>query len=190
MAARKWKGKDWFAILTPKMFNESFINETPTTDPKTLVGRNIEVSVSELLKQPQKYFMKVIFRIDKIDEKSRTAYTRFNGLAVNREHIYRMVRKRIQKVETTYYVETKDKWKLQVTTVAILNRNTETEVQSKMRKHLEERVKEEAGNLDLDDFIKLVVNGILQVKIKKSGSKIYPVRFTEISKIEVKSFPS
>jgi small subunit ribosomal protein S3Ae len=189
-ATRKWKGKDWFAILTPKMFNENFITETPTTDPKTLMGRNLEVNVSDLLKQPQKYYMKLVFKIDNIDDKEKRVYTRFNGYFVSKEHVYRVVRKRIQKVESVIYVETSDKWKLQISSIVILNRNTESEVQRKVRKHVESFIKEQASKLSIDDFVKLVVNGVLQMKIKKSGTKIYPVRFSEITKIEVKRVPS
>ena len=116
------------------MFNENFITETPTTDPKTLIGRNLEVNVSELLKQPQKYYMKLVFRIDNVDDKDKRAYTRFNGYSVSKEHVYRVVRKRVQKVESVIDTETSDKWKLQISSIMILNRNTESEVQRKIRK--------------------------------------------------------
>jgi small subunit ribosomal protein S3Ae len=172
------------------MFNENFITETPVTDPKSLIGRNVEVNVSELLKQPSKYFMKLVFRIIKIDDAQKRAYTRFNGFSVSKEHVYRVVRKRIQKVETVIDIQTKDAWKLQVSALIILNRNTEVEVQRKVRKHVEDALKQQALNLGIDDFVKLVTNSVLQMKIKKSGTKIYPVRFSEITKIEVKQAPS
>jgi len=172
------------------MFNETFITETPTTDPKVLVGRNVGINVSDLLRQPSKYYMKLIFKINKIDDAQKRAYTRFNGYSVSKEHVYRVVRKRIQKVEAVTYVETKDKWKLQVSTVTILNRNTESEIQRKIRKHVEDSLIENVAGLSIDDFVKLVINSVLQVKIKKSGTKIYPVRFSEIIKIEVMNAPA
>lgn len=172
------------------MFNENFITETPTTDPKTLIGRNLEVNVSELLKQPQKYYMKLVFRIDNVDDKDKRAYTRFNGYSVSKEHVYRVVRKRVQKVESVIDTETSDKWKLQISSIMILNRNTESEVQRKIRKHVESFLRDQVSKLGIDDLIKLVVNGVLQMKVKKSGTKIYPVRFSEITKIEVKRAPA
>lgn len=172
------------------MFNEIFITETPTTDPKSLIGRNVEINVSELLNNPSKYYMKLIFKIETVDDKEKRVYTHFNGFSVSKEHVYRVIRKRIQKVESVTDVETKDKWKLQITTITILNRNTETEVQRKTRKHTEAVLRQHAENSNVDEFVKLVVNGILQSKIRKTGSKIYPIRFAEISKIEVKKTPS
>ena len=171
------------------MFNEEFVTETPTTDSKSLVGRNLEVNVSELLRQPQKYYMKLLFKIDRIDDKTRTAYTRFNGFSVSKEHVYRVVRKRVQKVELISEVQTKDGWKLQVSTLTILNRNTDAEIQRKVRNHVEEMLSKEAGEAGIDDFVKLVVNSVLQMKMKKSATKIYPVRFSEITKIEVVNVP-
>jgi small subunit ribosomal protein S3Ae len=171
------------------MFNENFITETPTTDPKTLMGRNLEVNASELLKQPQKYYMKLLFKINRVDEGAKRAYTRFNGFSVSKEHVYRVVRKRIQKVETVTDINTKDNWKLQISAVTILNRNTEVEVQRKIRKHVENFLSQEVGNLNIDDFVKLLTGSVLQVKIKKTGTKIYPVRFSEIIKVEVKNAP-
>ncbi len=171
------------------MFNENFLTETPATDPKSLMGRNVEVNVSELMGNPSKYFMKLIFKIDRIDDDGKRAYTRFNGYKVNKEHIYRVVRKRIQKVEHITDVKTKDGWELQISALAILNRNTESEIQRKVRKQIEEFLQSQAKKLGIDDFVKFVVNNVLQMKIRKMCSKTYPVRFSEITKIEVRNAP-
>ena len=42
------------------------------------------------------------------------------------------------------------------------------------------------GKATLDDFVNKIVNGSIQKNIKKIGSKIYPIRFFEFEKIEVK----
>ena len=60
--AKKWKGKDWFVIFSPRMFGEKVIGETPATNPKTLIGRNIEVGISDLSDQ-QRRFRSVILVI-------------------------------------------------------------------------------------------------------------------------------
>ena len=185
---KKWKGKDWFVILAPKMFNEMVLAETPTTDPATLVGRNVEIGVSEILGQPQKYYMKLFFKITDVD--SRNAYTRFNGYATTREYLYRVVRKRNQKVESTDTFDTRDGWKLQITSMAILNRNTDSEIQKKVRIVMVNHIKEAARKSGADDIVKRVLEGSLQKEIRKLGSKVYPVRFCEVSKIEVVKAPA
>ena len=48
----------------------------------------------------------------------------------------------------------------------------------------DEMVKAKASELTHSDFIKAVMAGVVQMKIKKAASKTYPVRFAEITKIE------
>ncbi len=184
---KKWKGKDWFVILTPKSFGENAIAETPATDPKALVGRSVEVSVADLLGQKGKDYQKLRFMIDKIDGKN--AYTKFNGYSSVREFISRFVRKRLQKIEIIGNVKTKDEWVLQISSIAIMNRNVEKNIQRKVRVWVGNVLTETAGRSGVDDFMKFIIAGTVQHKIKKQGSKIYPVRFFEISKIEVVKEP-
>ncbi|MCX6814608.1 MAG: hypothetical protein NTY20_03100 [Candidatus Aenigmarchaeota archaeon] len=169
------------------MFNEMHLAETPTTDPATLVGRNVEIGVSELLGQPAKYYMKLFFKITDVD--SRNAYTRFNGYSTTREHLYRVVRKHAQKVEDINVFETKDGWKLQITSIAILNRNTDSNIQKKVRQIMVNHIADTAKKSGVDDIVKRVLEGSFQRDIRKLGSKIYPVRFCEIAKIEVIKAP-
>jgi small subunit ribosomal protein S3Ae len=124
---RKWKGKDWFVILAPEIYGKTVLSETPATDPKALIGRIIEISFAELSGNPSKFYMKLMFRIEKVDGKK--ALTQFNGYAAARDYLFRVVRKRTQKIRIISNMETKDKWKLQITALAVLNRNTETGVQ-------------------------------------------------------------
>ena len=169
------------------MFNEMVLAETPTTDPATLVGRNVEIGVPEILGQPQKYYMKLYFKITDVDTKN--AYTRFNGYATTREYLYRVVRKRNQKVESTDTFDTRDGWKLQITSMAILNRNTDSKIQKKVRTIMVGHIAEAAKKSGTDDLVKRVLEGSLQKEIRKLGSKVYPVRFCEVSKIEVMKAP-
>lgn len=169
------------------MFGERVIGDTPATNPKTLMGRNIEVGLSELQGRHGRDFYRIMLAVDRIDD--RSAYTRFNGYTALKEHVSRIIRKRTQKIESIMYLETKDKWKLQVTSMAVLNRNTEMSVRKTMRAYMEKFLKERAGKSSIDDFVKDIISANLQKSIKRSGTKIYPVRFFEVTKIEVKGVP-
>jgi small subunit ribosomal protein S3Ae len=169
------------------MFGERVIGETPATNPKGIVGRNIEVGLPELTGQQGREFYRVVLAIDKIDNKC--AYTRFNGYVTLKEHIMRMVRKRTQKIESIMDVKTKDGWRLHVNSVAILNRNTETAVKKKARVHIEKAMEESAARSGIEDFVRAVISSNLQRNIKKSGAKVYPVRFFEVLRIRVTGMP-
>lgn len=185
---KKWKGKDWFVVLSPKIFGENYLAETPTTDPKSLIGRNIEVNVAELTNQANKYYMKLKFKINRVDGK--TAYTQFDGYVILKEYLFRVIRKGTQKVQLIKELETKDKWKLQITATVVLNRNTNAEIQKKVRKFIEDYLSERAQASTIDDFITGVINSVYQRNIKKKESKTYPIRFSEIEKIEVLKAPA
>ena len=169
------------------MFGERVIGDTPTTNPKNLIGRNMNVGLSELQGRHGRDFYRIMLIIDRVDEKA--AYTRFNGYNALREHVTRIIRKRTQKVDSVMYLETKDKWKLQVSSMAVLNRNTEMSVRKLMRAHIEKCLVEKARNSSIDELVRDVVSANLQRSIKKSGTKIYPIRFFEVTKIEVKGVP-
>ena len=186
--ARKWKGKDWYAILAPKTFGEIHVAETPATDPKNLIGRTIEISAAELPSEHQpKPHMKVYFKIVSVD--GNNAKTIFNGFEVAKEYLFRVVRKRTSKLDIVSEAETKDNWKLQISSITVLNRKAETEIETSIRKYVENFLKEFASKASIDDFVKAVLEDALQQHVKKFGSKIYPVRFNEISKIEVMKVP-
>ncbi len=145
------------------------------------------MSLSDLLGQPGKDFYRVRLGVDHIEGKN--IHTRFNGYSVLKEHVMRMVRKRTQKIETVMYADTKDMWRLQITAISILNRNTEDSVKKSVRAHMEESIRNLAAKSTIDEFVRSVVNTSMQRGIKKSGTKIYPIRFSEIAKIEVKARP-
>ncbi len=104
-----------------------------------------------------------------------------------KEHIFRVVRKKLDKIMTFDELETKDGWKLQVTAVTVMNRNTNIDVRKKIRELVKESLRAAASKSSIDEFVKSAIGGTLQMNIKKAGNKIYPVRFSEIEKIEVLS---
>ena len=165
------------------MFGQMFLYETPATDATQLVGRTVEATVSQLINDKTKGHVKLLFKIDDVKEKS--ANTFFHGLVCNQEYIYRNIRSGLQKMEAIDTFDTKDGWKLQITTSMILNKNTETTIQKKARKFAIGFLRESAAGSNMDEFIKNIVTGVYQKKMKKDGSHVYPVRFLEIGKIEV-----
>jgi ribosomal protein S3AE len=184
---KRWKGKDWFTILAPEYFGENVIAETPATDPKTIIGRTVEVNVSDLIGQKGKDYQKIRFRADRVDGKK--VHTSFCGYFCIREYISRVVRKRLQKIEIIDSVKTKDEWVLQVSSVAIMNRNVDSNVQKKVRVWMSDQLGQVASRSAIDEFVKFIIAGTVQHKMKKQGSRIYPVRFFEIAKIEVLKSP-
>jgi small subunit ribosomal protein S3Ae len=184
---KKWKGKDWFNILAPRELGARLLGQTPTTDPKSLIGRIMEVGIPEITGDNSKYYMKLRVRINKIEGK--TCLTSFGGFECAREHLLRMVRKRNQKVENVFDVVTKDGWLLRIKPWMILNGKPAASVSNKMRSFTMNFFNEFAKKNNMNDLVRKVISTEIQMRVKKEGSKIYPVRFSEVARIKVLRSP-
>jgi small subunit ribosomal protein S3Ae len=169
------------------MFEARVVGETPAIDSKSIMGRNVQVSLSEISGDRNKYFVKLNFRISGVS--GGKASTVFNGMETTRDYIYRMVRKRSQKVELIKELESADNWKVQLTVITILNRNTESTVKRKVREEVSRILEANAKKSSMDEIVSRILSTSLQKEIKKKVTKTYPVRFTEVSKIEVMKAP-
>ncbi len=156
--------------------------DTPATDSKLVKGRVFEIPVSELTKDQSKYYMRIRLKAEEPVEKHVS--TRFHSFFCVNEYVMRMGRKGLGKVPVFEDVETKDGWKLQVSVVVILNRRGNSEIKKKVRDFASKLLISKAKDLNHDEFVKASMAGVFQMKIKKGGSKIYPIRFVEVIKIE------
>lgn len=184
---KKWKGKDWFNILAPRDLGSKLLGQSPATDPKTLVGRTMEFGAAEITGDNSKYYMKLSVRI--INVEGRTCLTSFNGFECTRDHLLRMVRKRNQKVETVIDVSTKDGWILRMKPWTILNGKPPTKVETKMRHFVMNFFNDAASKSNMNDMLRKILTTEMQMMLKKSGSKIYPIRFSEVARIKVLKSP-
>lgn len=184
---KKWKGKDWFNILSPSEFGAKIVGQTPTTDPKSLVGRTLEVGVPEITGDETKYYMKVGLRVTKIEGK--TCFTSFNGMECTRDHLLRMVRKRNQKIEHIIDVVTKDGWLIRIKPWIILNGKPAKSVETEIRHMVSNFFNTFAKENDINALLKKIFTTEIQMTLRKMGSKLYPVRFSEISRIKVLKSP-
>jgi len=163
------------------------IAETPATDSESIIGRVVEVPVSELVKDQAKYYMNLHFKVDKLD--GNNASSIFHCFDCVAEYVMRMSRKGLGKCTAVLDVVTKDGWKLQVTVGAMLNRKGNIAIKKKISTIISEIILPKSKEMNHDDFIKAVLAGVFQVKIKKTGSKVYPIRFCEVTKIEAMKVP-
>jgi small subunit ribosomal protein S3Ae len=184
---KKWKGKDWFNILAPRELGAKLLGQSPATDPKSLMGRNMEVGVPEITGDNSKYYMKVNIKITAIEGK--TCLTSFNGLECTRDHLLRMVRKRNQKVESIVDVNTTDGWTLRIKPWTILNGKPPSTVETKVRHLVANFFNDFASKSTMNEMVRKVLTTEMQMMLKKSGSKVYPVRFSEIARIKVLKSP-
>ena len=180
--ASKLKGKDWYEITAPKFFGDFVIGETLALEPEQLKGRVIETSLTDITGDPNKYYFKFYFKID--DIKNKKAITKFIGHDCTKDFISRIVSRRKTRIDTNDTIKLKD-GEMRVKAIAISNRKVSQTIETKIRRIVRETVIDELKKLKTEEFIREMIDSKLQAKIKKSVSKVYPLRFFEFRKTEV-----
>lgn len=175
--------KDWYTVFMPKSFGDDEIGEVMAAEDKFLMGRRIEVGMNEVGKDMSRFYVKLIFRINKA-EKGK-AYTVFDGHRCMREYISHIVRSRLTRVDNNIVVETKDGRKIRVKGLLLFSRNVNRPLKGKAIATMSAIFKEYASKHNFDDFVKAMVFGELANDMRKKCSKIYPVSKAEIRKSEV-----
>ena len=180
--AKKLRGKEWYVLVAPNLFKEKEIGETPVGDPKTLIGRKVDVHLINLIDDLSKYYIKFYFKVKEI--KGEKAYTEFAGFECLRDYISRMIRYGIKKIDTIQDLTTSDKIKLRVKTVTITSKKMKKSVEIELKRFVEEKMKKNVETNKLDEFIEKTVNDNFKYSLINEGSKIYPIRMFEIRKVE------
>lgn len=175
--------KQWYEIYSPKAFGEKMLGETPATDPKGLIGRRIVVSLLELSRDYSKFYIKLLFQIG--DVQGNKAYTKLVGHDITRERIYRMVQRRVRRVDVIQDVVTKDGVKARIKTVFVLIRRIGTSIKSATRKMAKEIIEAQAKEKTFEELIRSIIAGELQQLVRKECFKISPLGNIEIRKSEI-----
>ena len=180
---KKSKGKQWFSIIGPNIFDNRELGTTVVADPKNLIGRRISLSLIELTNDYDKYYMKFTFKVKRIE--GNKAFVDFDGSEVMRDYISRMVIRRIRKIDTVQNIETKDKVKMRVKGLAIIPRRIKSTIQKKIRNDIKEMLKSEIEGITLDEFLDKLINDEIKNNVLSRARRIYPVRTFEIRKTEM-----
>jgi len=180
----KKKAKQWLTIVTPDLFGKKEIGHTLVEEPSDAIGRRLVVSAIDVLDDYSKYYLKMSFKIVKVE--NQIAYTDFDGLECTRDYIARMVVRRVRRIDLVIDRKTKDGRLLRIKTIAVAGRRIQSGIQKKIRKRIDEIITEKIKDMTMDEFIKAVVSDKLKNEIKKEVKKVYPLRYFEFRKIEVR----
>ena len=180
--ASKLKGKEWYEITAPKFFNEVSVGQTMAMDPNRIVGRVIETSLMDLGGDPNKYYLKFFFKVDAVNGKK--ASTVYVGHDCTRDFLARIVRRRSNRIDINNVVELKD-IKLRIKSVGVTNRLVSKAIETKLRKSIGEVIADVVSKMTLDEFLTELISNKLQMKIRKTMSKIYPLKQFEFRKTEL-----
>jgi small subunit ribosomal protein S3Ae len=182
-----WALKKWFSVHAPSYLGGVFIAEVPAAEPQKLLMRTLEVSLYDLTKDISHLPIKLKFQIHKVD--ALQAFTRFKGLELTRDYLRSLVRKGTSKVAAVAEVKTKDGWVMRVTVLAVTTHRIGTAQKSAMRKRMIETLMKKASEMDIGQFLKEALEGVMAADLFVAGKKIAPLRKVELAKIKVLRYP-
>lgn len=184
----KWREKIWVTVLSPKSFGSLEVAEIPVTNVENAIGRTVETTLFDLLKQdPQHYNIKLYFRIEKIE--GNRAYTMFKGHEYSREYMKSLVRRGSSMVNFINDYVTKDGYKVRVYVSAFTQSRVNSSKKSSIRKAADMVLKQKAPSLTYDQFVQEVVLGKLGADIFAEAKKVTALRQLSIRKTKLVSAP-
>ncbi len=184
-AIKKVKSKTWYEVHAPEIFNkENVVGHTLSSDPEKLLGRTLEIKLSQLVGDRGKSNQKLKLKI--IEVKGADAYTEIVKYDLSRIYLARLIRRRTSKVEVITDLKTKDGKMARIKALAITRgRAAESQrklIRKKLTEYLENFVKENT----FDSLILATISNKIQKEVYKILKKIFPINVVEIRTIELK----
>ncbi|AGN25713.1 30S ribosomal protein S3ae [Candidatus Methanomassiliicoccus intestinalis] len=179
----KWKAKEWYKLYAPRMFNQVELGETPSADPASLIGRNIEVTVHELTGDFSKMHIKMRFSVE--DVNGFEAHTAFIGHELTSDYVRRLTRRKRTKTDHVVDVRTKDNFVVRIKPMSITEQRIQAAQETAVRNILTETLTTMAADMSISDLVKSIISGDLSRDLSNAVKVIIPIKRIEIRKSEV-----
>ena len=176
----KWRGKKWYAIVSPSYFGETELGAVPSADPEKLVGRTVDATLYDLTNDFAHQYLKMYFQITEVEGK--TARTIFKGHEYSRDYLRSLVRRRTTRVDTVLGVTTKDSYRMRVGVCAFTLIRIKTSQEKAIRSIMRRIVQEKASVLTFDQFVQEIVLQKIASDVYNEAKKIAPLRHVGIRK--------
>jgi small subunit ribosomal protein S3Ae len=181
----KWKAKEWYKVLAPRMFNEIEIGDTPSANPDNLIGRTVEVTVQDLTGDFSKMHIKLKFKVNEVD--GHDAKTVFTGHDLTVDYVRRLTRRKKTKTDHVVDVTTKDGFEMRIKIMSIAEKRIQSSQEEAMRRIMGETVKAMGSEMTMADLVKAIISGDLARNVAKACRVVIPIKRVEIRKSEVRA---
>lgn len=184
----KWRGKDWYVIVSPAYFGGAELGAVPSADLEKLVGRTVDATLYDLTNDFTHQYLKMYFQVTGVEGK--TARTIFKGHEYSRAYLRSLVRRRTTRVDALLSVTTKDGYRLRLGICAFTLARIKTSQEKAIRDVMRKIVQEKASALTFDQFVQEVVLQKIASDIYNEAKKIAPLRHVGIRKSKLTFQPT
>jgi len=180
----KWAAKQYFTISSPEFIGGGkSIGETVADEPDRLVGRILEVPLSDLTGDYSRQHVTLQFQIEKVV--GEDAKTSFKGHYYSRDYLRFLVRRRRTRIDAIVGVRTEDNVPLRITITGFTAQRAKTSQKDGMRKVMIRTVKELAEKTPFEQFVQDITLGKVGSEIYNACKKIFPLKRVEVQKTKV-----
>lgn len=179
----KWRGKQWYTVVSPPYFGGIELGTLPTDDSQKLVGKVVDATLYDITEDFSHQYLKMYFQITDVED--RTANTIFKGHEYSRDYLRSLVRRRTSRIDGIVDVTTKDGYKLRVSACAFTLSRIKTSQEKVIRTIIKRVIVEKAGTLNFDQFVQEIVLGKIASDVYNEAKNIAPMRHMGVRKTKL-----
>lgn len=179
----KWKEKVWYTVVSPDFLGGKDIASSPSLTPENMIGRKIEIPVSDITGNFKKGTSRVVLKVASC-EGSRCK-TDFTGHYVSDDSVRRMVRRRRDRIDSYVRAVTNDNYKFVLKSVIVADSKLTSSKRVDVRLSVEKFLSEKLSGLSLGDAAMYVIGDEIYNDVVSAIRNIYPIKKIEIRKSEV-----
>ncbi|MEE9585507.1 MAG: 30S ribosomal protein S3ae [Nitrososphaerales archaeon] len=180
----KWRTKKWLIVKAPSSFGGDSVAYIPATDEVKALGRVIETTLFDILKQdPQHYSIKLYFQIESVE--GDIAQTIFKGHEYSREYLRSLVRRGLSSIRLIKNYTTRDQAVVQVQIAVFTQGRINTSKKHAIRSVVDTVLTRKATDLTYNQFVQEAVLGKIASDVYNSAKKVARLRHVGVSKTKL-----
>jgi len=183
----KWRRKEWYDVYLPEYFGETKVGETPSDDPKKVVGRVFETTLAQITGDFSQEYLKLYFQVTSVEDNG--GKTVFKGHEYLRDYLRSLVMRRSTKIDGFFRVTTSDGYMLKIIVVALTQSRIKTSQERAVRTIMREVVEEKAKTLTFDKLVHEMVLGKLASDVYNRARNVTALRHVGVRKSDLLSMP-
>ncbi|MHA2364492.1 MAG: 30S ribosomal protein S3ae [Candidatus Hodarchaeales archaeon] len=184
----KWALKSLYTIQSPEDIDfgsdkGAIVGETVASDPDLIIGRILEVPLSDLTQKFSLIHIKLLFKV--VEVSGTSAKTKFFGHSYAHDFVRSLVKRRRTRIDWIGNVKTKDDKELRLTVTSLTLRRAKTSRKHSIRLETQDIVNKLANEMNFNEFVSYMLRGDMSHELYEANRKIYPLAQVEVQKSKV-----
>lgn len=179
----KWREKKWYSIMAPNQLGGKEIALSPAVNENELIGRKVEIPVSDFTGNFKKSNSKLIFQVTSCA--GLKCSSSFAGHTVSDDYIRRMVRRRKERLDVITEIKTTDGFTMALKAVAVTDSKLTATKRAELREAMLSFINEKTSTMSFYEFARYVIGEEIYSDIVNAVKDIYPLKKIEVRRSQL-----